>query len=71
VKSTQQMEDYFNQVILLLGTPDLKYISFRVDEPKKVHRALYKRLQTHFRKADMGVPVKIIKDGNMLWIIKR
>jgi hypothetical protein len=63
--------DYFNQVMILLGTPDLKYISFRVDEPKKVHRALYKRLYTHFKWGGIGVPVKLVKDGNMIWITKR
>ena len=62
---------YFTQVMVLLGTPDEKYISIRMDDINKNHRALYKRLQTHFKKIDMDVPVKLVKDGNMLWVIKR
>ena len=68
---SDKITEYFNKVMVLLGTPDKKYISIRTDNIHNDHRALYKRLQTHFKWADMDVPVKLIKDGNMLWVIKR
>lgn len=66
-----KITEYFNKVMILLGTPDEKYISIRTDNIHNDHRALYKRLQIHFKWVDMDVPVKLVKDGNMLWVIKR
>ena len=68
---SDKITEYFNKVMILLGTPDEKYLSIRTDNIHNEHRALYKRLQTHFKKANMNVPVKLVKDGNMLWVIKR
>ena len=68
---SDKITEYFNKVMILLGTPDEKYISIRMDNIHNDHRALYKRLQAHFKWADMDVPVKLVKDGNMLWVIKR
>jgi hypothetical protein len=68
MRFNQEMENYFNQVIFLLGTPDKRYISFRVDDPNKIHRKLYRMLYKQF---SGDVPVKIVKDGNMIWVSKR
>jgi hypothetical protein len=68
MRFNQEIEDYFSQVMILLGTPDKRYISFRVDDPKKIHNKLYKMLYKNF---DGNVPVKIVKDGNMVWVTKR
>ena len=65
---SDKITEYFNKVMILLGTPDEKYISIRVDDIEKVHRALYKRIYTYY---GAYVPVKLVKDGNMLWVIKR
>jgi hypothetical protein len=68
MKFNQEMEPFFSQVMILLGTSDKRYISFRVNDPNKIHRKLYKMLYKQF---SGDVPVKIVKDGNMIWVSKR
>lgn len=68
MKINQEISSYVNRVMLLLETDDYHYISLRADDPVKTHRNLYKRLYRYF---SGEVPVKIVKDGNMIWVTKR
>jgi hypothetical protein len=67
MKINSELDTYIQEIDKFLNG-DLKYCSFRMDEVKKNHRLLYYRLH---RKFHGDVPVKLVTDGNMLWIIRR
>jgi hypothetical protein len=48
---------------------DLHYTSINLGErPIQGHRSLFKRLYRYF---GGEVPVKLVKDGNTLWVLRR
>lgn len=61
-------ENNFEKILKFLDGEETNMILSLGEHPIQGHRSLYKRLYRWF---GGEVPVKLVKDGNTLWVLRR